>query len=189
MGENARFKKGHKYRYIHAAPPNCHSKPLTSTICKYTVYFLVKLRGENSPLHLDGRKRAFEKRTRACRNARFKSAALARRKMSEASLSIGKLRVGAFENARDEKMPLNIRMQWNAGTTCVSERVLKTLACRGLRVGPSKLSEQKQWNHCKPRKQGGSAHACAHTDTHTHTHPPTHTHTHTHTTTQRTPRY
>ena len=36
-------------------------------------------------------------------------------------------------------MPLNIRIQWNAGTTCVSECVLKTLACRGLRVGPSKL--------------------------------------------------
>ena len=35
-------------------------------------------------------------------------------------------------------MPLNIRTQWNAGTACVSECVLKTLACRGLRVGPSK---------------------------------------------------
>ena len=34
-------------------------------------------------------------------------------------------------------MPLNIRMQWNAGTACVSHCVLKTLACRGLRVGPS----------------------------------------------------
>ena len=43
-----------------------------------------------------------------------------------------------FKNARVEKMPLNIRMQWNAGTACVSECVLKTLACRGLRVGPSK---------------------------------------------------
>ena len=31
------------------------------------------------------------------------------------------------------------RIQWNAGTACVSECVLKTLACRGLRVGPSKL--------------------------------------------------
>ena len=30
-------------------------------------------------------------------------------------------------------------MQWNAGTACVSECVLKTLACRGLRVGPSKV--------------------------------------------------
>ena len=46
-----------------------------------------------------------------------------------------------FNNARVEKMPLNIRIQWNAGTACVSECVLKTLACRGLRVGPSKVSE------------------------------------------------
>ena len=44
-----------------------------------------------------------------------------------------------FKNARVEKMPSNIRIQWNAGTACVSECVLKTLACRGLRVGPSKL--------------------------------------------------
>ena len=36
-------------------------------------------------------------------------------------------------------MHVNIRIQWNAGTACVSECVLKTLACRGLRVGPSKL--------------------------------------------------
>ena len=39
-------------------------------------------------------------------------------------------------------MPLNIRIQWNAGTACVSERGLKTLACRGLRVGPSKMLAQ-----------------------------------------------
>ena len=32
----------------------------------------------------------------------------------------------------------HIRIQWNAGTACVSECVLKTLACRGFRVGPSK---------------------------------------------------
>ena len=44
-----------------------------------------------------------------------------------------------FKNARVEKMPLNLRIQWNAGTACVSECVLKTLACRGLRVGPSKF--------------------------------------------------
>ena len=43
-----------------------------------------------------------------------------------------------FKNARIEKMPLNIRIRWNAGTVCVSDCVLKTLACRGLRVGPSK---------------------------------------------------
>ena len=44
-----------------------------------------------------------------------------------------------FKDARAEKMLLNIRIQWNAGTACVSECVLKTLACRGLRVGPSKF--------------------------------------------------
>ena len=44
-----------------------------------------------------------------------------------------------FENARVEKMPFNIRIRWNAGTACVSECVLQRLACRGLRVGPSKL--------------------------------------------------
>ena len=43
-----------------------------------------------------------------------------------------------FKNAHVEKMLLNIRIQWNAGTACVSECVLKTLACRGSRVGPSK---------------------------------------------------
>ena len=37
-----------------------------------------------------------------------------------------------------KKMPLNIRILWNAGTACVSECVLKTLACRGWCVGPSK---------------------------------------------------
>ena len=59
--------------------------------------------------------------------------------MSEVSLSIGRPRVGVFEKrACVEKMPLNIRVQWNAGTACVSQCVLKTLACRGLRAGPSK---------------------------------------------------
>ena len=43
------------------------------------------------------------------------------------------------KNARVKQMLLNIRIRWNAGTACVSESVLKTLACRGLRVGPSKL--------------------------------------------------
>ena len=43
-----------------------------------------------------------------------------------------------FKTLACRKMPLNIRIQWNAGTACVSECVLKTLACRGLRVGPSK---------------------------------------------------
>ena len=59
--------------------------------------------------------------------------------MSEASLSIGRQRVGVFKNVHVEKMALNIRMQWIAGIACVSECVLKTLACQGLRVGPSKF--------------------------------------------------
>ena len=46
-------------------------------------------------------------------------------------------------------MALNIRIQWNAGTACVSECVLKTLACRGLRVGPSKGGVlQYKWEEC-----------------------------------------
>ena len=53
-------------------------------------------------------------------------------------LSNGRQRVGAFKKRACRKMPLNICIQWNAGSTCVSECVLKTLACRGLRVGPSK---------------------------------------------------
>ena len=44
-----------------------------------------------------------------------------------------------FKNARVEKVLLNICIQWNAVTACVLECVLKTLACRGLRVGPSKF--------------------------------------------------
>ena len=44
-------------------------------------------------------------------------------------------------------MPLNIHMQWNAGTACVSECVLKMLACRGLRVGPSKFSARDLNDH------------------------------------------
>ena len=44
-----------------------------------------------------------------------------------------------FRNARVGKMPLNIRVQWNAGAACVSECVLKTQACRDVRVSPSKL--------------------------------------------------
>ena len=42
-----------------------------------------------------------------------------------------------------KNMPLNIRIQWNAGTACVSECVLKALACQGLRVGPSKFPNRK----------------------------------------------
>ena len=39
-----------------------------------------------------------------------------------------------FKNARVKNMPLTICMQWNAGTACVSECVLKTLACRGFKA-------------------------------------------------------
>ena len=58
-----------------------------------------------------------------------------------------------FKNARVEKMFSNIRMQWNAGIACVSERVLKTLACQGLRVGPSKVEAflcPRVWPHTCP---------------------------------------
>ena len=56
-------------------------------------------------------------------------------------LSNGRQRVGAFKNASVPKNAFkHIRIQWNAGTACVSECVLKALACRGLHVGPSKVS-------------------------------------------------
>ena len=48
-----------------------------------------------------------------------------------------------FKNARVEKMPLNIHIHWNAKTACVLECVLKTLACRGLRVRPSKVGSKE----------------------------------------------
>ena len=48
-----------------------------------------------------------------------------------------------FKNASvSKKILLNIRIQWNAGTAYMSECVLKTLACRGLRVGPSKAQRE-----------------------------------------------
>ena len=43
-------------------------------------------------------------------------------------------------------MPLNIRIQWNAGTACVSECVLKTLACR---VCVSALLSWKTADFCR----------------------------------------
>ena len=58
--------------------------------------------------------------------------------MSEALQALVDSMSVRFKTARVDKMSLNIRIQWNAGTACVSECVLKTLACRGLRVGPSK---------------------------------------------------
>ena len=51
-----------------------------------------------------------------------------------------------FKNARVEKVPLNIRMQWNAGTACVSECVLKTLWRVGVCV--SALLSSETFLHC-----------------------------------------
>ena len=54
-------------------------------------------------------------------------------------LSNGRQRVGAFLDPRACRKNAfkHNRIQSNAGTACTSECVLKTLACRGLRVGPS----------------------------------------------------
>ena len=50
-----------------------------------------------------------------------------------------------FKSARVEKSKNafrhNYRIQWNVGTACVSDCVLKTLASRGVRVGPSKVQQ------------------------------------------------
>ena len=57
-------------------------------------------------------------------------------------VSNGRQRVGAFKKKKLACRRYTFkhkRIQWNAGTACVSECVLKALACRGLRVGPSKL--------------------------------------------------
>ena len=56
--------------------------------------------------------------------------------MSETCLSIGSQRVGAFKNARVEKMPLNIRVQWNVGIALVSECVLKNASVSGFACRP-----------------------------------------------------
>ena len=60
---------------------------------------------------------------------------------------------------------LNICIQWNVGTACVSECMLKTLACRGFRVSPSLRRGRPGW-----RGGGVLAHrgveqrgACGHT--------------------------
>ena len=54
-----------------------------------------------------------------------------------------------FKHVRFKKMHLNIRIQWNAGTACVSECILKTLACRGLCVGPSKFQKNPRAHNNK----------------------------------------
>ena len=67
-----------------------------------------------------------------------------------------------FKNASVfKKTHFYIRIQWHAGTACVSECVLKTLACRGLRVGPSKLHAVRKpfgrclWNFVETLHVGG----------------------------------
>ena len=72
--------------------------------------------------------------------------------MSEASLSIGRQRVGAFKNARVKKMPLSIRIQWNARTACVSECVLKNASV--VRVCVSALLRFRE-RHGGVEKEGG----------------------------------
>ena len=73
----------------------------------------------------------------ARRNARFKNASLSKKCRRPLSAVVDSVSVRC-KNARVEKMPLNIRRHWNAGTACVSECVPKALACQGLRVGPSR---------------------------------------------------
>ena len=91
--------------------------------------------------HRRAETRVLKTDTLACRNARFKNTSRVT-SVSKWSLDLFQAMVGSvsvrFKNAGVEKVLLNIRIQWNAGTACVSECVLKTLACRGLRVGPSK---------------------------------------------------
>ena len=55
---------------------------------------------------------------------------------------VGKISQGAEDWGSLITVPLalRVRIQWNAGTACMSECVLKTLARRGLRVGPSKVT-------------------------------------------------
>ena len=62
-------------------------------------------------------------------------------------LSNGSQHVGALKKtlACRKDAFKHSRIQWNAGTACVSECVLKTLACRGLRVGPSNAQEVSEY--------------------------------------------
>ena len=77
-------------------------------------------------------------------SVRFKTARVQKKAFKHSyTVECGKrLRVGVRVS---KKRPLNIRIQWNVGSACVSECVLKTLACRGLRVGPSKLRSLFGW--------------------------------------------
>ena len=61
-----------------------------------------------------------------------------------------------FKNARVEKMPLNIRLQWNAGTACVPECMLKireSLCESGEGV---RLPRERRWPPGKSRNFRGS---------------------------------
>ena len=63
-------------------------------------------------------------------------------------LSNGRQRVGGVSKTRVSKKCLKQKIfvySGNAGTACVLECVLKTLACRGLRVGPSKNRKPHKW--------------------------------------------
>ena len=52
-------------------------------------------------------------------------------------LSNGRQRVGVFKNARVEKNAFkHTRIQWNAGTACVSECVLKNASVSGFACRP-----------------------------------------------------
>ena len=65
-------------------------------------------------------------------------------------LSNGRSRVGAIKKRTCRRNALkHSYLQWNAGTACVSECVLKTPACRGLQVGPSK---KQTWKLVKVQK-------------------------------------
>ena len=100
-----------------------------------------------------GENARFKKRTRACRNTRFKKASVSKKCRRPIQALVDSVSV-RFKNARVEKVRLNIRTQWNVGTACVSECVLKTLACRGWRVGPSKIIRKGQ--ACKAEGVGDS---------------------------------
>ena len=67
-----------------------------------------------------GKNMRFKKRTRACRNARFKNTSVSKWFLDLFQAMVDSVSV-RLKNARVEKVPFNIRIQWNAGTACVSE--------------------------------------------------------------------
>ena len=74
---------------------------------------------------LDG-KAPFQKQTRACRNEHSRNTSL--------SGTLGKALI-----KKNSKRSDTVKRWKQPGTACVSECVLKTLAFRGLRVGPSEV--------------------------------------------------